>query len=257
VRLSIVIPSFNQGAFIAETLDCLFDQQDVAPDELEVIVMDGGSTDQSVEIIKSRADRLAYWVSEPDGGQTDALIKGFNRATGDIFGWLCSDDLLEPRTVREVLDFFAGHPDTEFVFGDTTWIDRDGEIIKRRKEIPFSWFIWAYGYNYLPQPSTFWRRGLYERVGGLRAEFNCAMDADLWGRFAQESPPVHVRKFWSRARMYPEQKNQALRAQSDIEDRRLRIELGYPLDRPLFRSAMYVLARSTRVAWRAVTGCYT
>ena len=74
--------------------------------------------------------------------------------------------------------------------------------------------------------------------------------------FVQESRPVHVRSFWSRARIYPEQKNQALRAQSDLEDRRLRSELGYTMDRPLFRSAMYVLARSTRVAWRAITGCY-
>ena len=82
MRLSIVIPSFNQGAFIAETLDSLLDQQDISADELEVIVMDGGSTDQSVEIIKSRADRLAYWVSEPDGGQTDALIKGLSGAYG-------------------------------------------------------------------------------------------------------------------------------------------------------------------------------
>jgi len=254
--MSIVVPSFNQGPFIGETLESLICQQEVSQSELEIIVVDGGSTDETVSIIESYADHLAYWVSEPDDGQTDALIKGFDRATGDVLGWLCSDDLLEPRTVREVLDLFASRPDVDFVYGDSCWIDRDDRFLRWKKEIPFSWFIWAYDYNYIPQPSAFWRRRLYQEVGGLNPEFDLAMDADLWARFARRSRPVHVRQQWSRMRSYPEQKNQRLRARSDIEDRRIRRELGYDPAWPFARPIMRILAKSTRIVWRALSGCY-
>ena len=91
--------SYNQGAFIRETLDSLINQQNVTPNELEVIVIDGASSDGSIEIIEAYKDRLGYFVSEPDRGQTHALNKGLARATGDVLGWLCSDDLLQPGIV--------------------------------------------------------------------------------------------------------------------------------------------------------------
>ena len=254
--LSVVIPSFNQGEFLEETLLSLLNQQDIAQDELEIIVIDGGSTDDSAEIIKRYADRIAYWVSEPDEGQTHALIKGFSAAQGDILAWLCSDDLLEPTTVREVIDYFAARPEVAFVCGDSSWIDRDGRILRWKKEIPFNWFIWVYDYNYISQPSAFWRRDLYEEVGGLRQEFDLAMDADLWARFARISRPRHVGRVWSRMRSYPEQKNQRLRAQSDTEDLRIRRELGYRVDWLVYRSVMSVLAKAARICWKLVTGCY-
>jgi glycosyltransferase involved in cell wall biosynthesis len=256
LRLSIVVPSFNQGEFLEETLRSLFDQQAIARDELEVIVIDGGSTDDSVAILERHADRLAYYVSEPDEGQTDALVKGFARATGDVLGWLCSDDLLEPTTVREVLDVFTARPESGFVYGDACWIDRQGNFIRWKREIPFNWFIWVYDHNYIPQPSTFWRRDLYERVGGLSREFDLAMDADLWARLARETRPVHVRAAWSRMRFYPEQKNQRLRAESDREDDVIRRRMGYPMDGKLRRRVMFLVAKSARVAWRLWTGCY-
>ena len=257
LRLSIVVPSFNQGEFLEETLLSLFGQQDLADDELEVIVIDGGSGDSSVEIIERYADRLAYHVSEPDDGQTHALVKGFDRATGDIFGWLCSDDILEPTTIRQVLDFFASRPDQSFVYGDACWIDRQGNFIRWKKEIPFNWFIWLYDHNYIPQPSAFWRRDLYARVGGLRQEFDLAMDADLWARFARETRPIHVKSAWSRMRFYPEQKNRRLRRESNIEDAQIRRALGRPVDRKVFRWCMFLLAKSARVAWRIWDGCYS
>ncbi len=100
LRLSVVIPSKNQGEFLEETLRSLFDQRDIARDALEIIVIDGGSTDASAEIIARYADRIAYRVSEPDEGQTHALIKGFAVAKGDILAWLCSDDLIEPDLIE-------------------------------------------------------------------------------------------------------------------------------------------------------------
>lgn len=256
LRLSIVIPSYNQAEFLEDTLKSLLAQESVADGDVEIIVIDGGSRDGSVEIIERYAAHIATWVSEPDEGQTHALIKGFAEASGDILGWLCSDDLLEPTAAREVLDHFARHPDVGFVYGDSCWIGRDGRFLRWKKEIPFNWFIWVYDYNYIPQPSTFWRRDLYQEAGGLRQDFDLAMDADLWARFARIKRPVHVRRPWSRMRFYPEQKNQRLRAQSNREDLRIRRELGYRVDRAAWRAAMYPLAKGTRICWKLLTGCY-
>jgi glycosyltransferase involved in cell wall biosynthesis len=256
LRLSVVVPSFNQGDFLEETLLSLLHQKGLAPGELEIVVIDGGSTDQSVEIIKRYAHRVDYWVSEPDDGQTDALIKGFGAATGDVLGWLCSDDLLELTAAREVLDYFAQQPEVSFVYGDGCWIDRYGRFLRWKKEIPFNRFIWVHDFNYIPQPSAFWRRDLYLAVGGLRQKFDLAMDADLWARFAALTEPRHLRRVWSKMRSYPEQKNQHLRKQSDQEDAQIRRELGYRSGRHLHRYFLFLLAKSARICWKLATGCY-
>lgn len=211
-RITVVTPSYNQARFLEASLRSVHEQ---GYPNLEHIVIDGGSTDGSVEVIRKYADRLAYWVSEADKGQTDALIKGFLRASGDILAWLNSDDLYEPRTLWEVAEFFVRNPQVQFVYGDALWIDTGGRVLRAKKEIPFHRFIWLHDYNYIPQPSAFWRRGLYEAAGGLDLSFDLAMDADLWIRFADRTEPVHVRRIWSRMRLYPEQKNQRLRARSD------------------------------------------
>jgi glycosyltransferase involved in cell wall biosynthesis len=251
-RITVVTPSYNQGRFLEATLRSVHDQ---GYPNLEHIVIDGGSTDGSVEIIRKFEHRLAYWVSEPDKGQTDALIKGFSRATGEILAWLNSDDLYEPRTLWEVAEFFSGHPNVQFVYGDALWIDTEGRILKPKKEIPFNWFIWLYDHNYIPQPSAFWRRELYEAVGGLDPRFDLAMDADLWIRFAERTRPLHVRRIWSRMRLYPEQKNQRLRAISNEEDEVIRKR--YLPDEPIWRRRLKrVFAKGMRVGWKLVWGCY-
>jgi len=251
-RITVVTPSYNQARFLESTLRSVHDQR---YPNLEHIVIDGGSTDGSVEIIRKFEDRLAYWVSEPDKGQTDALIKGFSRATGEILAWLNSDDLYEPWTLWEVAEFFTRHPEVQFVYGDALWIDTEGRILQPKKEIPFNRFIWLYDYNYIPQPSAFWRRELYEAVGGLDPRFDLAMDADLWIRFADRTRPVHVRRIWSRMRLYPEQKNQRLRAVSDQEDEIIRRR--YLPDEPVWqRRLKKVLAKGIRVGWKLFRGCY-
>ncbi|MCO6502680.1 MAG: glycosyltransferase, partial [Acidimicrobiales bacterium] len=163
-RISVVTPSYNQARFLEATMESIHSQ---GYPNLEHIVIDGGSTDGSVEIIERYADRLAYWVSEPDNGQTDAIAKGFAMTTGEILCWLNSDDLWEPWTLAEVARYFAEHPDVEFVYGDSIWIDDEDRVIKPKREHGFSRFVFNYAFNFLPQPSTFWRRGLYERVGGI------------------------------------------------------------------------------------------
>ncbi|MFN8559230.1 MAG: glycosyltransferase family 2 protein [Dehalococcoidia bacterium] len=251
LKISIVTPSYNQAEFLEATLLSVLNQ---GYPNLEYIVIDGGSSDGSVEILERYRPRLSYLVSERDKGQTDALIKGFARATGDVLAWLNSDDLYEPWTLRQVAAFFTRRPAARFVFGDARWVDRAGRFLRPKREIPFNRFLWLHSYNYIPQPSTFWRRNLYQQVGGLDPAFDLAMDADLWARFSNVTPLHHVPRSWSRMREYPEQKNQKRRVQSDAEDRRVRER--FVRTAGLRWRAGRVLARGLRVSWKAATGCY-
>lgn len=252
-KISVVTPSYNHARFIEATLRSVINS---GYPNLEYIVVDGGSTDGTADIIRHYADRLAYWASEPDHGQTEALIRGFSHATGDIFAYLNSDDLYEPWTLREVGEFFLTHPHVAVVYGDGIWIDIDGHPIRPKKEHPFNRFIWLNDHNFIPQPSTFWRRTLYEKVGGLDPAFSLAMDADLFIRFAEVVPLHHVCRQWSQMRVYPEQKNQRCRTRSDFEDLVIRHRYGCG-DTPAWsRKVKKVLAKSMRVGWKLVTGCY-
>jgi len=251
-KISVVTPSLNQGRYIKATIESVLEQE---YPNLEYIIIDGGSTDGTVGIIESYSEHLAYWVSEPDEGQTDALIKGFNRASGDILCWLCSDDLFESGTLREVAEVFAEHPDWQVVYGDSFWIDANSRPIRFKKEIPFNRFIWMYDHNYLPQPSTFWRRGIYEEVGGLDPRWNLTMDADLWIRFSERTKLHHVPRAWSRMRYYPEQKNLRLRAKSDEEDVLIRSRY-LPDEHPLLRRLKRVCAKGLRIALKLARGAY-
>jgi glycosyltransferase involved in cell wall biosynthesis len=256
LKLSIVIPSLNQGEYIEATLASLANQQGIDPEELEIVVIDGGSSDDTPAVLKRWESRLAICVCEPDGGQTDALIKGFALCTGDILGWLCSDDILEPWTVREVIDFFSSSHSVDFVYGNAVWMDREGALLRLKKEIPFRWFIWLHDHNYIPQPAAFWRRGLYELVGGLDPSFDLAMDGDLFARFAEQTRPAHISRQWARLRSYPTQKNKRLRAQSDREDRIIRQRLGVSFRNVFVVGMRYCAAKAWRVAWKVALGAY-
>jgi glycosyltransferase involved in cell wall biosynthesis len=255
-KVSIVVCSYNQGQFIRDTLESLLNQQDIESGELEIIVIDGGSTDGSREIIEEYADKLAFFVSEPDRGQTHALKKGFGRATGDILGWLCSDDLLHPYSVRFVLDYFRTYPGVSFIYGDANVIGAQGELLKIKKEIPFNWFIWKYAYNYISQPSAFWRRDLYEAANGLDESFELNMDGDLFGRFAERTHPLHIKKVLSSARWYPQQKTRRMSRRSWDEHEIVCLRYGSDLRNGLEAQALKFVAKSWRVLWKLATGCY-
>jgi glycosyltransferase involved in cell wall biosynthesis len=254
--MSIVVPSFNHAHFLEKTLGSIWNQRNIDDSDIEVIVIDGGSQDGTLEILKCCESRLAYVVSEPDCGQTDALIKGFRHATGDILCWLCSDDLFERNTLSEVLALFESDPVLQWAYGDSMWIDENDLILWPKKEIPFNWFIWKHYINYIPQPSCFWRRSLYEAVGGLDPVFTVAMDGDLWARFAVKVRPRHVRRVWSRMRFYEGQRNFASRELSNAQDRIIRERLGVCFDSPAMVKARKIAAKTLRTAWKVGTGCY-
>lgn len=253
-KISVVVPSLNQAKYLELTLLSILDQK---YPNLELIVIDGGSKDESPEIIRKYAHYMNFWCSEPDGGQTQAIIKGFSHATGEILCFLNSDDLFEPGVLHEVGEYFRIHSDVDAVYGDAQWIDAEGKTLRRQKEIPFNRFIWLYTYNYIPGMSMFWRRTIYDRAGGFNPYFQLAFDADLWIRFSDVHGKIkHIARQWSRMRFYPEQKNRHLRTQSNQEDMLIRSRYWNNQKMP---SAYYFrrkIALGTRILWKLFSGCY-
>jgi glycosyltransferase involved in cell wall biosynthesis len=179
--ISIVTPSYNQGHFLEETIQSVLSQN---YPNLEYIVIDGGSTDNSVQIIKRYEKHLAYWVSERDRGQTDAINKGLKRSRGEFVNWINSDDRLAPGALARIAEGVAKHPQADFVYGDTDILIEDGSVLQTRPETRFNGFILRYGANVFAQPSCFFRRTLAERIHWLNEELHWSMDYDFWIRAA-------------------------------------------------------------------------
>ena len=253
-KISVVVPSFNQAKYLELTLRSILDQNYPG---LELIVIDGGSKDGSADIIHNYEQHMKFWCSEPDGGQTQGIIKGFSNATGEILCFLNSDDLFEPGVLQDVGQYFIQHPDADAVYGNALWIDVEGKALRQQKEIPFNRFIWLYTYNYIPGMSMFWRRTAYDRAGGLNPAFQLAFDADLWIRFSDHGKIKHVARQWSRMRFYPDQKNRRFREQSDREDLAIRSRYWKNHAAPKTLYLRRKIAINIRVLWRLLTGCYS
>ena len=253
--VSMVTCSYQQGRFLGQAMRSVLEQD---YPRLEYIVIDGGSTDGSAEVIRRHQHGLAYWVSEPDRGQTDALVKGFARATGEIHGWLCSDDLLLPGALDTVADFFLEHPDAMAVYGDALWIDAESRFLRPKKEMGFNRFVFLHDHNYIPQPSMFWRRELYDAVGGLNPVFDLAMDADLWERFSAHTRIAHIPSYLSCMRFYPQQKTRSRKTEGRGEDSEIRMRRAHPLaTRGVAAALLRMAARCMRVSAKALAGGYT
>lgn len=176
LKLSIITPSFNQGRYLEETILSVLNQ---GYEPLEYIVIDGGSTDESVSIIRRYEDKLAYWVSEKDRGQVHAINKGLERATGDILAFINSDDVYLPGAFNAVIDFFTDNPQSEWVCGDTLMFGEGHETRMIHANVPRSaahCLSWAYR---APQPGHFWKR---ELVSGFQERWNYDFDHDLYVR---------------------------------------------------------------------------
>lgn len=250
-KVSIVTCSYQQGRYLDATMRSVLEQRYA---DLEYIVIDGASSDNSLQVIERYADRLHYWVTEPDAGQTDALIKGFSHSTGDIQGWLCSDDLLLPGALELITRYFNDHPEVDAVYGDSLWINNAGRYLWPKKENNFNRFTFLFDHNYISQPSMFWRRSLYEKVGGLDRHFNLAMDADLWERFSRHTDIAHIPAYLSCMRYYPEQKTRAMRPQGMKEDQRIRQRST--CISPAIWPLLHYLARFQRITAKLMNGGY-
>jgi glycosyltransferase involved in cell wall biosynthesis len=208
--VSIVTPSFNQAAYLEATIQSVLAQD---YPRLEYIVIDGGSTDGSLEIIRRYAGRLAHWSSEPDSGQTDAINKGFARARGEILAWLNSDDLYHPAAVREAVEFLERHPEIGMVYGDVDYLDEGGVVVGRFPARQTSLPRLRRGYVHIPQQAAFFRASLWRLVGPLDPSFYFAMDYDLWVRIAALSPLAYHRRTWAGFRLHRDAKTLAAASQ--------------------------------------------
>lgn len=187
-KISIITPSYNQARFIEQTIQSVLNQQ---YPNFEYIVMDGGSTDATIDILK-KYDRSIRWRSQPDNGQSAAINEGLRLATGEIVGFLNSDDLYEPGAFNLVGQYFTTFPDKNWVTGFCRIIDENGHehrsLIRQYKQ----WWLKRYRYqtllvlNYIAQPATFWRRSLIEDVGLLNEQEHLAMDYEYWLRIGQK-----------------------------------------------------------------------
>lgn len=197
--VSIVTPSFNQAQFLERTLQSVLGQD---YPQIEYIVIDGASTDGSQEIIRQYEERLATWVSEPDLGQTDAINKGFGRASGDVLAWVNSDDTLEPHAVSEAVAYLQSHPEVGMVYGDGNFIDADDNVIGKFPTAQTDYQRLRRGYVHICQQAAFFRAELWKQVGPLDPDFYFAMDYDLWVRLARIAPLVYVPRVWANFRLH-------------------------------------------------------
>lgn len=204
LNISVIMPSYNHAHFIRESIDSVLSQD--YPD-LELLVMDGGSCDSTVEILKSYGDRLTY-VSEKDRGQSDAINKGLVRAHGDIVCWLNSDDLFTPDAVITVMKIFAEHPDVEFVYGNGWTIDEKGAMMGSSGVLPFDLWKLIHQRNFLQQPSCFFRKSLLAKTGLIDETLHFVMDWELWIRFSAYKG-FYTNEFLSYNRTYSENKTQS------------------------------------------------
>jgi glycosyltransferase involved in cell wall biosynthesis len=177
-KISIITPSFNQCNYIEKTINSVLDQD---YPNLEYIVMDGGSTDGSVEIIRKYGDRITYWESQPDHGQSDAINKGFRLATGDIISWINSDDVYVKGAFARVASYFTDCPDDGMVYGDCDLINEDGHVYAREQSGKFD-LVRYLNSNYIPQPTVFLRRTAIECDHLVDESLHYAMDYELWLR---------------------------------------------------------------------------
>lgn len=179
--VTVIVPSFNQGRFIGSTLDSIL-QQDYP--QLECIVVDGGSTDETLAIIQQYQDSRLSWVSERDKGQSDALNKGLRRASGEIITYLNSDDLLLPGAVAFAAAYFEAHPEVDLLYGDGYYVDAEDKRLGAFKSAPFDLDLCVLNGQDLAQPGTFWRRTVTDKIGLFDVGFHYRMDFDYWLRAA-------------------------------------------------------------------------
>ncbi len=201
--VSIVTPSYNQADFLEDTIQSVLAQD---YPEIEHIIVDGGSTDGSVEIIKKYQSNLAWWVSEADEGQASAINKGMTKAQGEIVAWLNSDDLYLPGAVGEAVASFRSNPQANLIFGNAITIDAEGIPLK---ELIFpDWGLEDLtGFRIICQPAVFMRRDAYQGVNGLDPDYHFMLDHQLWVRIACLGSIKHENSFWAAARHHGAAKN--------------------------------------------------
>jgi glycosyltransferase involved in cell wall biosynthesis len=201
--VSIVTPSFNQAPFLEATIRSVIAQSYL---NIEYIVMDGGSDDGSLEIIKKYDSDISHWQSKKDDGQTDAINQGFEKAKGKYLAWLNADDVYLAHTVEEAVAYLEEHPEVGMVYGDADFINASGQVVGKFPAAQTNYSQLMRGYVHVPQQAAFWRADLWEKVKPLDESFYFAMDYDLWVRLAKISSLKYLPVTWAQFRMHGDSK---------------------------------------------------
>ena len=245
-KISIVTPSFNQGQFLRETIESVLEQNYL---DLEYFIVDGGSTDNSVDIIREYKNHIDWWVSEKDEGQTDAIMRGFNRATGELFAWVNSDDVLFPGCLKAVADCYLKNGRPDLIHTNVAYIDSESRISRFIRVPCQSRFFFFRGVWHGAAPSIFYRTSLFGDVGGLNRKYYLSMDVDIWVRLMKtEARVAHIPRYLGGFRWHDSAKTvQSLKTRKAQENS----ETTEILNANLPRSN-----QSRRAFWRKVYNLY-
>ena len=247
--VSIITPSYNQAQYLEQTLRSVLEQD---YPRIEYIVIDGASTDGSVDIIEKYGDRLAFWVSEKDTGQAEAINKGLARAAGEIVAWLNSDDFYFPGAVAAAVKAFESHPEAGLVYGDTVAVDEKGDAIHYPKYAQWN-LEDLLTFNIIGQPAVFMRRDVLLKAGYLDPSFHFLLDHQLWIRMAALAPMVYVPERWAAGRFHESAKNVAQAAKFGEEAFRI---LKWAESDSLVSAFLGRISRQSRAAAYRINGRY-
>lgn len=206
-RVSVVTPSYNQGAFIAATIESVVQQRSKA--EVEYLLFDAESTDATTAVLENYREQIDVLRIEPDDGQADALAKGFALASGDIFAYLNSDDTLLPGAIAWVVQYFEDHPEVDVLYGHRLFTDAAGVVTRFWLLPPHVNYLMA-RWDYIPQETCFWRRSVMDRFGGIDASFEFAMDYEFFARVMPHVKFVRVNQFLATFREHGDSKTTLL-----------------------------------------------
>ena len=247
-RITVVTPSFNQGRYLEQTILSILSQK---YPNLEYIIIDGGSTDDSKMIIEKYSDSLAYWQSCPDGGQANAIHQGFLKSTGDILAWVNSDDLLLKNALWVVGEYFARHPGSQMIVGNSLRIDQNSKLLFKKWAHPMihyhSMVFWGCGFD---QPASFWRRNIYFGAGGINPQLVCAFDYDLFLRISRISRIHRLRDFLACLRIYKDTKTSKLQDIFIKENRIIRESHGRYSSLFVYRFLLKAFHRGLHDSWQ-------
>lgn len=241
-RVSIVTPSYNQGRFLERTILSVLNQN---YPNLEYIIIDGGSADESVQIIKKYEKYLTYWVSEKDNGQADAINKGFGRSTGQILAYINSDDTYNPGALSKIADIFNKNPRADLVFSNVNYIDAYDNLVGECRFTGFDFTTLIYEGANLNQPGTFWTKGIYDVVDGFNPKYTFSMDFDFFCRVGKTGNLKHIRESLANFRVHKDSKSSRIPhiARSEHEEIATRYRINNHLIYVRYRRALCQIRR--------------
>jgi len=247
--VSIITPSLNQARYLEATILSVLEQDYPG---IEYIVIDGASTDGSVDIIKKYQDRLVYWVTEKDSGQAEAVNKGFMHATGEIVAWINSDDYYFSGAVASAVKAFESHPEAGMIYGDTVAVDEKGEFIHFPKYAQWN-LEDLLMFNIIGQPAVFMRRDILLKTGYLDPSFHYLLDHQLWVRMASHASMVYIPQCWAAGRFHDSAKNVAQAARFGDEAFRI---LDWAKSDLLVSDSLARISRQSRAGALRINGRY-